>query len=224
MRITTKAVFNLDGELIHWEGYEYSGPVEECKRDKAKEQATQQMNMMNQLTQQNLATQLGMVSPLVPSLQGMVQNPTGFDPAGLAAMKSAAIQNTGQMGNQAMNQAKQLLASRGLGGGQVPFSGMSGQILGPTAMMPALERSNELNQIGQQNSLAALQNKWQAAQMLGGYAGLFSPAPYVGGAGNALSNLTQLWTAPTIASQAIGGFSQGFGGGLGAGLGKYLTS
>lgn len=203
MKITTKAVYDWEGNLLEWQGYEYDGPLAECKRDKAKETAQNQMNLMNELTQKNLATQLGMVQPLVPSLQAEYQNPTGFTPEMLAAMRSQMIQNTGMMGNSAMNQAKQMLASRGLGGGQVPFSGMSGQILGPTAMMPALARSQGLNDINIQNAQSALANKWQAANMLGGYAGLFNPAPYVGGASSALGNLTNLWTAPTIGGSIL---------------------
>lgn len=32
MIITTRAVFDFEGNLVEWEGFDYSGPVEECKK------------------------------------------------------------------------------------------------------------------------------------------------------------------------------------------------
>lgn len=32
MRVTTLAVYDSTGALVHWEGYEYEGPVAECKK------------------------------------------------------------------------------------------------------------------------------------------------------------------------------------------------
>jgi hypothetical protein len=52
MKITTKAVFDINGKLLEWEGYEYDGPIEHCGGGPSSEQkaaAASQANLTNQL-------------------------------------------------------------------------------------------------------------------------------------------------------------------------------
>lgn len=215
MRIHTKIVIGWDGKVLEEEGYDYYGPVAECKRNDVKGQATQQMQAYQNAALQNLGLQRGMLSPMTGYLQNMVTNPTGFGQDALAAMRTQAINNTASQFNPMIQQLKASLGSRGLTGGASPTSGIAGRDYGQLYAQEAGTQAQNLAGINIQNALQAQQNRWNAAGTLGNYAGILNPSAFVGGSGQALGDLTQLWTAPTI-----GGNIGTFWGELGAGAFK----
>src|SRR5512146_222669 len=216
MKIYTKVVIDMaSGDVLGSESFEYHGPVAECKRNDVKGQATQQMQAYQNAALQNLGLQRGMLSPLTGTLQGLVTNPQGFGQDALAAMRTQAINNTAAQFNPMIQQLKTSLASRGLVGGASPTSGIAGRDFGQLYAQEAGTQAQNLSNINIQNALQAQQNRWNAAGSLGNYASVLNPNAFVGGSGQALGDLTQLWTAPTI-----GGQLGTFWGELGAGAFK----
>ena len=91
MKITTRAVFDIETmRLLEWEGYDYEGPCESCKRNEVKGQATGQMNLMNQLMQQAFGQQTGMANMITPYIKQLLASGQGFPPEMLAAMRTQA--------------------------------------------------------------------------------------------------------------------------------------
>jgi len=184
------------------------------------------LNFMNQL-QAAFSQQFGqnqqILNLLHSKLQAVINNPQGFSPEKLAALRTSAIQQTAA-GNQAAVQAtNQAIAARG--GSTLP-SGVNAQIQGQMAQSAENQESGMLNQINIANEDQRQQNYWNAVSGLGGVASQINPLGYAGAsstAGNTLANLSQAYTASQAMSMGpinsiAGGLGQGIGGGLTAGF------
>src|SRR5579872_3192610 len=102
MRITTYITFDMHtGQVLKHVWYEHSGTVAFCKGDdtaKATEQITQQQaaqqmqfnTQMMGLFQQQFAKQNAISDYLQGVLKPMVDNPTGYSPTALSAMRANA--------------------------------------------------------------------------------------------------------------------------------------
>ena len=213
------------GEILLWEGFRgYDGPVAECKRKKAKQLSEEQLAFQNRLTQENLALQKQFSVPLIeatrPFLEGGGQ---GFTPEEFAALQGQAIEGTSQRFADIESRLKTSLARRGAAGGLTPISGDFTRSIAGFNFAREGERARGLRELNINNAILRRSNFFNAANVRLGGAGGFSPAPFVGGAANALSNRTQLANQPSFGAQlggaaigAVGGLFTGrFGGGGG---------
>ena len=213
MLIYTKVVIDMSsGDVVESRHYEYSALVALCKRGAPKSETLGMANQ-NQATA-NMVTQLqkGMLTPQTSFLQNMMTSPTGFTPADLSAMRTQAMQNTADQFGSGLSQLKASLASRGLTGGATPTSGLAANNFGQYLAQGAQAQSQNLANINIQNALQAQQNRWNAAQTLGNYAGIFNPSSYIGGATGQMGNLTNLYTAPTVGGNILTKLTPSFSG------------
>jgi len=155
------------------------------------------------------------------ALQKYLTGNVGFDPQQLAAMTSEFMgQNAADFAN-ARAGVTSMLASRGAGGGQTPVGGDYTRGMSGLFGSEAQSFAGSMNSIRMQNALQALNNKFQASNVLSGNAAaLSSPISTFGsGASNALNPYMQ------AANSGFGAtFMRGFGGALGTGLGTGLST
>jgi len=211
------------GEVLLWEGYPgYDGPVVECKgARKSKALTEKQLAFQNRLTQENLALQRQFSVPLIsataPFLEGGGQ---GFTPEEFAALQGQAIEGTSRRFSDIESRLKTSLARRGAAGGLTPISGDFTRSIAGFNFAREGQRAQGLRDLATRNAVLARSNFFNAANVrLGGAAG-FSPAPFVGGAANALSNRTRLAFKPSLGAQ-LGGAAIGAAGGLFAEGGRF---
>src|SRR5947208_9001008 len=206
MLVTTRAVYDIETmRLLEWEGYEWDGQVAGLKRGEVKGQATSQMDLMNQLMQQAFGQQTGMANTITPYIKQLLASGQGFPPEMLAAMRTQALQGTGQAYQNAIGAVKQQLANRGLGGGATPVGGLYGQGFGQLLGEQARTQSGLLSNIDIQNAQQRLANIFQSAGSLGGLANIFNPSPFTQGASSALGTYGEQFTAPTAWTTFAGG-------------------
>lgn len=117
MRISTKVVIDIEtGEVLHEEGYEYSGPVALCDRS-AQADARQTFGQASR--QSGTAAGLaGSVAPgLIGSLQAMANNPQGYGQSALNTMQNEAEAAAGSAADkQAENSRLQAMRSGNVAG------------------------------------------------------------------------------------------------------------
>ena len=218
MRIHTRVVIDMaSGAVLEEEGYDYDGPVAECKGDGT---AKAQLNDQNQLQQQAFDAQMGTLNLVKDNLKGYLSGNLGFTPQQKSYMTSQALNQNSEKYNQAGNQVRSALAARGLSGTQTPGGGATAGILSGLYGAKASDASNAINTINLQDSQQALNNKFNAASILSGNAQTLGGSLGVFGAG-ANNSLNQYVTA---SNQGFGAaFTKGLGGALGAGIGGAVT-
>jgi len=218
MRIHTRVVIDMaSGAVLEEEGYDYDGPVAECKGDGT---SKDQLNEQNQLQQQSFNAQMDTLNTLKSSLSGYLSGNKGFTPQQMSYMTSQALNQNSEKYNQAGNQVRSALAARGLSGTQTPGGGASAGILSGLYGAKASDASNAINTINLQNSQQALNNQFNAASVLSGNAQTMGQnnAVFGSGANNALGEYVQ------ASNQGFGAaFTRGLGGALGGGIGGALT-
>jgi len=194
------------GKVLWWKGNHYTGEVAECKRSQAKQLATGQINLGDQMAQMITNLQKNLTAPAASALNTALGNALqgiGFNPAALSSMRSSAIQGVGNAFNSAEQNLRTMLASRGLLGGSTPSGGLTGQGLGSFEAQRAGTLSQDLNNINLANAQQANSNLFNASQGLGGLASIFNPSPYTGLAEAGLGARTNLETAPTVGSNLL---------------------
>jgi len=230
MKITTRATYDIaTWTMLEWEGFDYDGPINECKGEgTSKDQLNRQNALVDQQLQQQKAIQDKIMGSVGKYLTGGGE---GFDPAQLAAMTSAFLNNTAGQYQGARSNVVSDLASRGIGTGSAPGGGDIAREFSGLEGAAADTRSQGLLGINIQNLQQALSNRFNAASVasgqgaqLGNNIGVFQ-----GGANNALNQYMQ------AANSGFGAnFMRGLGGslssvataGIGASLGglsKYLS-
>lgn len=106
MRVTTKAVFDIETwDLLEWEGFDYDGPVEECKGSNSK----QQMQIADQNQAQQTALMKGQLGLSNAAAQAMLQANQGM--FGNANALQGYGQNLMGMGTNLMNQEQPAVQS-----------------------------------------------------------------------------------------------------------------
>ena len=216
MRISTRVVIDIEtGAVLAWEGFNYCGPVEECKgARKSKKLAEKQLALQNRLTQQQLALQRQFVSPLIaataPFLEGGGQ---GFTPEEFAALQGQAIEGTSRRFSDIEGRLKTSLARRGAAGGLTPISGDFTRSIAGFNFARESQRAAGLRELNISNAILRRSNFFNAANIRLGAAGVSSPAPFVSGAASALSNRTRLAFKPSLGA-TLGGAALGAAGGL----------
>jgi hypothetical protein len=161
----------------------------------------QQQNQLNFLTQQ---------------LENQINNPQGFSPQTLAAMKTQAIQQSATE-NANVEQAVQAKEATQGGAGSLP-SGVNAQINASVAQGSANNLSNELSNINTENGMLQNENREQALGELEGVAGLENPEGIASAEAANANSVAGLSEANTQASGPTAGSILGGVIGAGAGL------
>lgn len=220
-RVTTKAVYDVDGMLITWEGYEYDGPWEQTKGGASKaEQAKadqitsqEQANQANQLMLQNMYLNAGMnmlglpnmgqggttTGTPDPSQQGVLgylnsMLQSGGDTPATQALQAGAINTAGNTYRNALGQFNQVNARYGLTGGQNAGGGGLGQNFG--ALQSAL--GGQLQDVNTQ--MAGMKNQ----NYLGALSGLTGITNNLLGMGQGFGN-----SAIGFGNASVGSLGQG---------------
>jgi len=221
LRIHTKTTWDIDtGQVLEDEFYEYDGPVAFCGGG-GSGTSKDQLNAQNALQQKAFDAQMAQLDQIKSSLSGYLSGNKGFTNPQMATNQSQAINQNSAKYNSAGNAVRQALASRGMGGGQVPGGGSYVQGISTLEGAKASDLSNAMNTINLQNSQQGLTNQFNAASILSGNAAtLSSPISTFGsGANNALSNYV------TAQQSTFGNmFAKNLGGALGTGLGSGLAA
>ena len=133
--------------------------------------------------------QMSQMQDVKNAMQKYLSGNIGFDPQQLAAMTSQFMGQNANDFNQARAGVTSLLASRGAGGGQTPVGGDYTRGMSGLFGSEAQSLAGGMNSIRMQNALQALNNKFQASNVLSGNAAaLSSPISTFGsGASNALN-------------------------------------
>jgi hypothetical protein len=189
--------------------------VVECKgAKKSKKLAEEQLALQNRLTQQQLALQQQFASPLISATAPFLEDGgQGFTPEEFAALQGRAIEGTSRRFSDIESRLKTSLARRGAAGGLTPISGDFTRSIAGFNFARESQRAQGLRDINIQNAMLRRSNFFNAANVRLGGAGVFSPAPFVGGASSALSNRTQLAFKPSLGA-TLGGAALGAAGGL----------
>lgn len=224
MRVITKAI--LDMNTMEWtsiESYDYEGPVALCKGDDtAKQNEQMQMQFNSQLMDifsQQFAKQSQVLNFLKGKLQPMINNPTGYSPAAMAALRTQATDNLSGQYQQAQRALQQKEFAQG--GRELP-SGVNAQLDAGLYAQEAADKANAQNTITLNNENLKQSNYWNAMNVLSGnVAQQFNPLGYAGAAtsgSNAVANLSQAVTASNQ-SQLMGALGGIVGGAASSALG-----
>lgn len=234
MRVTTKIVFDIAGNVQEHEWHEYDGPVAECKgaTDSEKSTAQSQTDFMNQLMG-NYATQFGNQSAILKSISDSV-TPTllaGPDQFGYSKQQEGALRTQASEGTAgAYKMAKQATGESlaAVGGGNVFLpSGVKAGLTAQNANAAAALESNQQLGITNQGYELGRQNYGNAIGALSNVASQYNPLGYAGQGTNAgqaaFSSQSDIQKADAAASpwSTIGGIA---GGALGSFLGGYGSS
>ena len=220
-RIHTKLVYEYrDGQyvLTHEDGFWYDGPVALCKGDNTAKQAEQQQMQFNAKLMNIFSTQFANQQSTLNYLKGvltpMINNPTGYSAAALAAMRTGATDqlSTAYQNAQKANQNVEAVRSGDLASG----SGVNAQINASLLNSEATDKANAQNNITLQDENLKESNYWNAINGLNGIAAENNPLGYAQtatqGAG-AVANLSQAVTA-SDQSQLLGALGGAVGGAL----------
>lgn len=193
-------------------------------KDVANDQRQQELDMQKQAFDTQQAQLNSLKSSFAPYLSGK----TGYDPALLSSMRSQFLNNNSSTFNQAGQQVREALGARGSGTGQNPVGGDYARGLSSLLGARAQSQSQGLLGINTQNAQQALQNQFNAGNLLSGNAAILTGTQGVAGSGasSALGDYIKAANSG-LAQSFVGAFGQGLGGGLGAGvtggLGSFFT-
>lgn len=231
MKITTKVCLMWDEQAQRyvadpstWEGYEYDGPVAHCKGDDTAKQAEQQQaafnaNLMNIFNQQ-FVKQNEYRDFLAGKLKPMIDNPTGYSPEALTAMRTGATESiAGQYANaQKALQAK--LATRGGDAATLP-NGVNDQLLATLSEGQASDTAGAQNSITLADENLKQQNYWAAINALSGQEAMVNPLGYAGAVNSGGDTVANLANAFQNSTQS--GWFNALAGGIGGGLTSWAT-
>lgn len=234
MFITTKAVYDIETgiELLReWEGYDYSGPIDECKGDPTAKAAEQQQLAFNtqlmSIFQQQFSKQSAITDYLTAKMKPIIDaGGTGLSPEALTAMRTSATDTISTQYNNAQKALNAHLTQAGESG--MP-SGVTAQLDAALLQQQASETGQTQNQITLSNEQLKQQNYWNATNVLNGQAATMNPLGYAGTAtqgGDTVANLSQAVTAANKSGLlgALGGAVGGLFGAAGqaGGFGKLF--
>jgi len=220
---------NGEYELTSKKGYWYAGKVGGLKGDSTAKAAEAQQSQFNQqlmsIFQQQFAKQSQVLDFLTGKLKPMIDNPTGYSPEALAAMRAGATDNL----SASYDNAQKALQNRqfALGGRDLP-SGVNEQQTGALLTAEAADKGNAQNTITLNDENLKNSNYWNAMNVLSGnVASQFNPLGYANSATSGSNAVAGLSNAVTASQQsgwmgalggAVGGLFSGAGqaGGFGA--------
>lgn len=189
--------------------------------DTADAQRKQELSMQTQA----FNTQQAQLKQLQGSLQGYLSGKQGYSPQAMAGMTSQFLNNNNQTFNQAGQQVRSALGARGSGTGQLPAGGDYTRGIAGLMSAKAGNQASGLLGLNVQNQQQALQNQFNAANVLSGNAATLTGTQGVAGAGasSALGSYIQGSNAPGFFQSLGTGLGQGFGAGITGGIGSMLA-
>jgi hypothetical protein len=190
-------------------------------KDVANDQRQQELDMQQKAN----ATQSALLAQMNKAYSPYLSGKIGFDPALKASMTSQFLNNNSSTFNSAGQQVREALGARGSGTGQNPVGGDYARGLSSLLGARAQSQSQGLLGINTQNAQQALQNQFNAGNLLSGNAAILTGTQGVAGSGasSALGDYIKAANSG-LAQSFVGAFGQGLGGGLGAGLTGGLGS
>jgi hypothetical protein len=179
-----------------------------------KQQETAQANFTNQLMgtfNTQFQNQSNILSFLNSKMQPLINNPQGFSPSALAAMRTQATEGTATDFSNAQKATNAAIAARG--GNGLP-SGVDAQLTAQNANAGAAENAGAQNQITLANEQQKQNNYWNAVNAENGIQAAYNPLGYAGGAQNGGSVVSGLGSAYKQSQQsqwlgALGGLAGG---------------
>jgi hypothetical protein len=175
--------------------------------------AKDQLNRENKITDQQLARQNSMQDTVLEAMKKYLTGDVGFSPEGLSAMTSDFLGQNDTSFDSAGEAIRSALLRRGEGGGDMPVGGQFTSGIAGLESAKAGSQSAGLNQLRIQSMLAAIANKFNAANILSGQAAQSGIGTFNSGAADALGNYIKA---------ANTGFGNAFTTSLGGALGKTL--
>ncbi len=188
---------------INWGGKGFSAYDGQMKgQDVAQSQQQQELAMQQSAFQ----TQQAQLAQLQKSLSPYLSGTIGFSPSAMAGMTSQFLNSNNQTFNQAGQQVRSALAARGSGTGQLPVGGDYTRGIAGLLSGKAQSQSGGLLGLQVQNQQQALQNQFNAANVLSGNAATLTGTQGVAGsaASSALNSFIQGSNAPGWASGIAG--------------------
>lgn len=217
MRETRSITWDLaTWEILDHDSVEYFGVWELCKgADTADAQRKQELSMQTQA----FNTQQSQLKQLQSSLQGYLSGKQGYSPQAMSGMTSQFLNNNNQTFNQAGQQVRSALGARGSGTGQLPAGGDYTRGIAGLMAAKAGNQSSGLLGLNVQNQQQALQNQFNAANVLSGNAATLTGTQGVAGAGasSALNSYESALQA-SFGGQFMGALGKGLGSGVASGI------
>lgn len=233
-RYYTKIQYVWDGSgytLVGISPVEYGGEFALCKGDDTAKAAEQQQASFNSqlmsIFNQQFSKQSAILDFLKGKLEPMIDNPTGYSPEALTAMRTSAdetLSDQYQHAQQALQNKEFTQGSRDLP------SGVNDELDEALLNAEAKDKSNAQNTITLNDENLKQSNYWNALNVLSGQvASQFNPLGYAGAAtsgSNAVAGLSNAYTqsqGPGLAS-ILGGVAGGVFGAAGeaGGFGKLF--
>lgn len=186
--------------------------------------ANQQRQQELQMQQQAFQAQQAQLATLNKTFSPFLSGTTGFSPQMLASMRSQFLNSNSQTFNNAGQQVRAALGARGEGTGTNPVGGTYGSGIANLMAAQAGSQSQGLLGINVQNAQQALQNQFNAGNILSGNAATLTGTQGVAGAGasSALSSYIQGVNSGPL-NTLLGGLGGGFGQAVGGAFGKGLV-
>jgi hypothetical protein len=128
----------------------------------------------------------------------MIDNPKGYDPTALAAMRTQATEGTAQSYAQSEKALNNTIAARG--GSQLP-SGVEAQLQAENANESAAQNASSQLNITQADANLKQQNYWSAVNALSGNAAQYNPTGYANSANSGSSTVGDLAPPTKTASR-----------------------
>jgi hypothetical protein len=173
--------------------------------------AKAQLNLQNQLTKQQLNRQNSFQDAATNAVKEFLSGNKGFAPDQLAAMRSQFLNSNSQTFNNAGEQVRAYLQSKGANGGDLPVGGDTVRGIASLEGARAGSQSSGLLGIDVTNAQQALANLFNAANVFGGNAAESNVGTFNGGASNALNQYVMAKNT---------GFGNAFTSSFGGALGK----
>lgn len=151
-------------------------------------------------------------------MRAMVNNPTGYSPAALAAMRTGATENAS---NEFSHAQQALNAQEMAHGGEDLPSGVNAQLNAGLYAQEAAQKANAENQITLANEDQRQNNYWRGVQGLDTVAEQRNPNALLGESLNASAGVGGLVNAATNVNNS--GFGHMLEGSIAQGLGSELT-
>lgn len=218
--VTTKIVWDINGNVIEHEGYDYSGPVALCcgASDEQHQVFTEQNDLMKNLSSQ-MQTIFGNSSSVFKDLMSAYSpivaagvGQQGYTLPEQAALKSQAIEDTGNAYEHARRAVGEHQAAQGGGTLALP-GGASNAADIELANSAAAQTSGALTKINENNYEQGRENFFNAAKGIAGATDVFNPATSAGNAATEAGSSAS--TTANEISQASNSWVSAVGGALG---------
>src|SRR5947208_1727121 len=168
MRVNTGIVIDIASSLVERRVcFEYCGIFDHAKGDG---RAAAQLDLQNKLTQQQLNRQNSFQDAATSAVKEFLSGNKGFAPDQLAAMRSQFLNSNSQTFNNAGEQVRAYLQSKGANGGDLPAGGDTVRGIASLEGARAGSQSSGLLGIDVTNAQQALANLFNAANVFGGNA------------------------------------------------------